>query len=171
MPPRDTERTSVYRAEDLYARMCERAHPPMGPPVLTDLAGSQVLLPAERRFGDLDSLQRFVDVVLPAACELWQVHLPPVQVRWRKGAAKAHWEPPSTIALAEDQAWLREFIVLHELAHHIDHHTRGKQPAPAHGTSFRTALCRLHTLATGPVGGWALGVVFDLELGGDLAAE
>ena len=157
MPPRDTERTSVYRAEDLYARMCERAHPPMGPPVLTDLAGSQVLLPAERRFGDLDSVQRFVDVVLPAACELWQVHLPPVQVRRRKGNGQGALGAPSTIALAEDQAWLREFIVLHELAHHIDHHTRGKQPAPAHGTSFRTALCRLHTLATGPVGAgpWA----------------
>lgn len=164
MSVRDNERTAVYRAEDLYTRMCERAHPADGGPVLTEIAGSQVLLPAERRFGDLDSVQRFVDAVLPGACDQWGRSLPEVRVRRRKGAAKAHWEAPGTIALAEDQSWLREFIVLHELAHHVDHHTR-EQPAAAHGRPFRNALCSLHTIATGAVGGWALGVVFDLELG------
>jgi putative metallohydrolase (TIGR04338 family) len=169
MHQRDSDRTAVYQAEDLYQRMCARAHPPAGP-VLTDLAGSQVVLPAERKFGDLDSVQRYVDTVLPPAAVLWPADLPPVRVRRRKGATKAHWEPPGTIALADDRAWLREFIVLHELAHHIDHHTR-TQPAAAHGAAFRSALCRLHTVATGPVGGWALGIVFDLELGGGPAAS
>jgi putative metallohydrolase (TIGR04338 family) len=58
---------------------------------------------------------------------------------------------------------LREHVVLHELAHHLDHHTR-TEPAPAHGPGFRSMLCRLHTAATGPAGGWALTVLFDQHL-------
>lgn len=158
----DRGRADVYRCEDLYSRMCERANPPSGP-VLTELARSTVLLPAERRFGAVADIQGFVDLVLANLGDGWPQPIPPVAVRTRRGPGQAHWEAPGTIAIPDTAQMRREHVVLHELAHHIDHHTR-TVPAPAHGRRFREVLCQVHTTATGPVGGWALAVLFDLHL-------
>lgn len=160
--PVDRGRVDVYRCEDLYSRMCERANPPAGP-VLTDIAGSRVLLPAERKFARVADIEPYFDAVLAAADGLWRADLPPVRVRLRRGGGGAHWEPPGTVAIPDTAEYRREHVALHELAHHIDHHTRDA-PARAHGASFRSVLCELHRVATGPVGGWALAVLFDTHL-------
>ncbi len=159
----DRGRADVYRCEDLYSRMCERANPVAGP-VLTQLAGSSVLLPAERKFGSIADVQRYVRLLQRSAPpQLWPDGVPELHVRVRAGHTKAHWEPLHTIAIPETFEMLREHVVLHEVAHHLDHHTR-ITTAPAHGAPFRRVLCELHTVATGDVGGWALTVVFDQHL-------
>lgn len=159
----DRGRLDVYRCEDLYSRMCARANPPEGP-VLTELAGSHVLLPAERKFADVADIGPYLAKVLAASADRWPVSIPPVRVRLRRGAAGAHWEAPDTIAIPDTAEMRCEHVALHELAHHIDFHIRA-EPAPTHGRPFREVLCQLHTVAAGPVGGWALSVLFDLHLG------
>jgi putative metallohydrolase (TIGR04338 family) len=159
----DRGRIDVYRCEDLYSRMCERANPPAGP-VLTELVGSQVLLPAERKFGSIADTTAYVKALhWSTHAQLWPRSVPELLVRARAGDTRAHWEHPRTIAIPETSELLREHVVLHEVAHHLDHHTRSV-PAPAHGPIFRSILIQLHTVATGDVGGWALAVLFDLHL-------
>lgn len=159
----DRGRIAVYRCEDLYSRMCQRAHPPGGP-VLTEIAGSKVLLPAERKFADIASIADYIRVLRRSCPEaVWPRSMPELEVRVRAGHAGAHWEAPGTIAIPDTPEMMREHVVLHEVAHHLDHHN-GNGPAPAHGPSFRKVLCDLHGAATGKVGGWALAVLFDQHL-------
>ena len=141
MPPAsavDHGRVEVYRCEDLYARMCDRANPPGGP-VLTELAGSRVLLPAERRFGAVADIERYLRALRPAVGDLWTDAIPEVTVRVRRGPGRAHWQAPGTIAIPDTDLMRREHIVLHELAHHLEHHTR-TAPAAAHCARFRSVL-------------------------------
>ncbi len=159
----DRGRIDVYRCEDLYSRMCQRANPPAGP-VLTELAGSQVLLPAERKFGSIADVDSYVKALrLSASHQVWPRNVPDLLVRARAGDTRAHWEHPRTIAIPETSEMLREHVVLHEVAHHLDHHTR-THAAPPHGPAFRAHLIALHRVATGETGGWALAVLFDLHL-------
>jgi putative metallohydrolase (TIGR04338 family) len=167
----DRGRIEVYRCEDLYSRMCERANPAGGAPVLTEVAGSSVLLPAERRFARVADLDRYINAVRAAAdVDVWPDKVPDVAVRQRRGVDRAHWEAPGTIAIPNSTQMLREHIVLHEIAHHLDHHTR-VDAAPAHGPAFRWKLVQLHRVATGPVGGWALSVLFDQFFPADLTVH
>lgn len=152
----------MYRCEDLYSRMCARANPVEGP-VLTEMAGSLVLLPAERRFATVEDIPRFIRSLRSGDGSLWPDSVPDVEVRRRRGATRAHWEAPATIAIPDEPEFRREHVVLHELAHHLDHHTRS-QGAPPHGAPFRAWLLKLHGVAAGPVGAWALGVVFAEQL-------
>lgn len=157
---RDAQRSAVYRCEDQYAQMCARANPATGP-VLTELAGSQVLLPAERRFGRIEDVVSYLEALRASTRHLFP-GMPAVTVRARKGTHRAHWEPPGTIAIPVSGVMLREHVVLHEYAHHVTFHL-GRQ-GPAHGPQFRAVLCQLHTAATGDTGGWALAVLFDSSL-------
>lgn len=91
--------------------------------------GSTFTLPAERRFGDVDSVSPYLDKVLAFAPV---ARLPragvPVTVRERRGITQAHYErdtstiaiPPYRLGSRAQQGWaLRETLVLHELAHHL----------------------------------------------------
>ncbi len=161
---RDLDRAAVYRCEDLYSRMCDRANPPSGP-VVTQLAGSEVMLPAQRKFSSVEEARPYIAAVLSAVRPRWPGGFPGVQLRRSRGES-AHWEAPATIAIPESRSMLREHVVLHELAHHIDHHVC-PVGGPAHGAHFRQVLCHLHRAATGVVGGWALQVIFDTHLATD----
>ncbi len=161
---RDLDRVAVYRCEDLYSRMCDRANPPSGP-VVTQLAGSEVMLPAQRKFSSVEEARPYIAAVLSAVRPRWPGGFPGVQLRRSRGES-AHWEAPATIAIPESRSMLREHVVLHELAHHIDHHVC-PVGGPAHGAHFRQVLCHLHRAATGVVGGWALQVIFDTHLATD----
>lgn len=91
--------------------------------------GSTFTLPAERRFGDVDSVAPYLDKVLafePVA-QLPRAAVP-VQVRERRGITRAHYDrdtstiaiPPYRLGSRSQQGWaLRETLVLHELAHHL----------------------------------------------------
>ena len=118
---RDAQRARVYRAEDAWAAQLDAAR--LGAP-LASVAGSSLLLPAERRFGTLAAAAAYCELVLalPSVVGVAAGAVPPT-LRIRSGATKAHWEPPGVIALpvpAYGEPWaLRESVLLHELAHHI----------------------------------------------------
>lgn len=119
---RDSQRSRVYNAEDELTLVLARGG-------TIEHFGSTFNVPDERKFGDVNSIQPYVDKVLafgPVAA------LPgasrPVQVRERRGATKAHYEyasatiaiPPYQLGTRAQQGWaLRETVVLHELAHHL----------------------------------------------------
>ena len=168
---RDTQRARVYRAEDAWAARLDAARLGAG---LATVAGSALLLPAERRFGTLGSAGDYAARVLrlPAAVARWGVITAPV-LRLRAGAGKAHWEPPGVIALpvpVHGEPWaLRETVLLHELAHHLVHHAgprAGSPPGraePAHGPGFPAALLALVAIVLGEEAALALRVAYGDE--------
>jgi putative metallohydrolase (TIGR04338 family) len=120
---RDSQRSKVYAAENQVGRLVDAR----GDYPTLSLFGSAVVVPDDRKFGDLDSVQRFVDAVLGLN---WVIARWPavagkrVRVRARAGARRAHYDPATaTIALPPftlGGKWaLRELVVLHELAHHV----------------------------------------------------
>jgi putative metallohydrolase (TIGR04338 family) len=118
---RDAQRARVYRAEDAWAAQLDAARRGA---TLATVGGSSLLLPAERRFGTLETAAEYAgralalpDVIVVAGA------LPAPGLRVRRGLTRAHWEPPGVIALpvpVHGEPWaLRETVLLHELAHHV----------------------------------------------------
>ncbi|HEY5852808.1 MAG TPA: TIGR04338 family metallohydrolase [Aldersonia sp.] len=125
MTVRDVQRGRVYDAEQLVRTVFDRTDENRLRVVETH--GSQLTLPVERRFASLESVQTYVRKVLALnwVRARWARAAAPVQVRARLGATSAHYElATATLAVpmhAGGTAWaLREFVVLHELAHHLD---------------------------------------------------
>ena len=154
---RDTQRARVYRAEDAWAARLDAAR--RGAPLAT-VAGSRVLLPAERRFGDLDAVRSYLVRVLalPAVRGAFGSVDPP-GLRLRRGGAAAHWEAPGTIAVPvprHGEPWaLRETVVLHELAHHVGYVSR---LADRHRPPYPAVLLALVTAVLGEEAALALRV-------------
>uniref|UniRef100_A0AAU3I9D6 TIGR04338 family metallohydrolase n=1 Tax=Streptomyces sp. NBC_01393 TaxID=2903851 RepID=A0AAU3I9D6_9ACTN len=138
---RDNQKTRVYKAEHLVgdvlntvARTDARTF---------DFYGSTLVLPDERKFGDIVGVQRYVDQVLALnwVRDTWPtLAAQPVKVRTRRGAAKAEYRP-GVISVPDHQqsiSWaMRELVVLHELAHHL---ARGGE---AHGAQFVSTYLHL----------------------------
>ena len=120
VPFRDVQRSRVSRAEAAWAARLDAAR--RGAPRAV-VAGSSVLLPGERRFGTLEAAEGFCAGVLALPAVAAVADVPPPRLRSRRGARRAHWEPPGTIALPvppHGEPWaLRETVLLHELAHHV----------------------------------------------------
>lgn len=147
--PRDTHRSAVYSVEDALGRMLERGGS-------VEFFGSTLTLPIERRFADVASMQRYVDVVLSSIDD----QLPAIRVRERASSHKAHYERahgdrPAVIAvplaLIDGRRWAaRESVLLHEIAHHVTHHDVQAREEAAHGPSFCAHLIALHERVIGP---------------------
>jgi putative metallohydrolase (TIGR04338 family) len=118
---RDAQRARVYRAEDAWGARLDAAR--LGAR-LARIGGSQLVLPAERRFGTLEAVEGYSRRVLalPEVVGLAGSLTPP-RLRVRQGTRSAHWEQPGVMALPvppHGEPWaLRETVVLHELAHHV----------------------------------------------------
>ena len=136
-PPRDGQRSRVYRAEDAWAARLDAARQGA---VLATVAGRPLVLPGERRLGSLAAAADYLARVLalPGVVAAAGTVEPPV-LRPRRGARAAHWEPPGTIAVPVpahgEPLALRESVLLHELAHHVavagDLADRHEAPFPA----------------------------------------
>ncbi|KAA0018463.1 TIGR04338 family metallohydrolase [Antrihabitans cavernicola] len=120
---RDAQRSKVYDAEQLVRTIFDRADE-HGVRSLA-VVGSQITLPIERRFASIESVQSYCDRVLELnwVQEQWPVR--PITVRARAGHQAAHYEvETATLAVplhVSGKAWaLRELVVLHELAHHLE---------------------------------------------------
>lgn len=166
-PTRDTQRARVYRAEDAWADRLDAAR--RGAPMAT-IGGSRVLLPAERRLGSLETAATYVLrlLALPAVTDVVGSLIPPA-LRQRRGASRAHWEPPGTIALPvplHGEPWaLRETVLLHELAHHVGEIT-GR--CRGHRAPFPAVVLLLAEAALGAEAGFALRVEYgarEVEVG------
>ncbi|WP_330184280.1 TIGR04338 family metallohydrolase [Nocardia sp. NBC_01503] len=136
--PRDSQRSQVYDAEMLVRGVFERADE-FGSRTV-EVLGSQVTLPVERKFASVESVQSYADRVLALnwVAAQWKQALVPVIVRARSGAKAAHYEADDAVLAVplhvHGKAWaLRELVILHELAHHLDPDRSGTAP---HGPEF-----------------------------------
>jgi putative metallohydrolase (TIGR04338 family) len=147
---RDTRRSRVYAAEDQVARLLDRA---AAGTRTVDFFSSTLTLPPERRFADLASVQRWVKTVLDLGPvgQRWP-GTPVCAVRTRRGATRAHYEAPGTIAVPVSARWaLRELVLCHELAHHLVFHDPSvAADVPAHGGDFVEAYIDLARIVLGP---------------------
>jgi len=163
---RDAQRSKVYAAEGQVARIVDAR---LEYPTI-QMFGSELVVPDDRKFGDLDSVQRYVDSVLQLnwVRARWP-SVGAVTVRARQGAGKAHYErDTATIALPPyergGQWGLRELVVLHELAHHLT-----PEAAPHHGPDFVANVLALVAELIGPEAEFLLRTTY-LENGVDLGA-
>ncbi|WP_068278863.1 TIGR04338 family metallohydrolase [Aldersonia kunmingensis] len=148
---RDTQRTKVYDADQFVRTIFDRTEQNRLRTV--EVHGSQVTLPVERKFASIESVQAYVEKVLALnwVRARWPRATTPVRVRSRAGAGAAHYEADTaTLAVplhTGNTAWaLREFVVLHELAHHLD-----ADPAvAAHGPEFCSRYVELVDGVIGP---------------------
>ncbi|MGN2635232.1 TIGR04338 family metallohydrolase [Nocardia takedensis] len=138
MVTRDSQRAAVYDAERLVRVAFDRADETSTRTV--EVHGSRITLPVERRFASVDSVQTYVDKVLALNWVRagWERAAAPVRVRARAGNTAAHYEPEGAVLAVPVHtgatAWaLRELVVLHELAHHLE--PTGSTLA-AHGPEF-----------------------------------
>ncbi|MGB3371186.1 MAG: TIGR04338 family metallohydrolase [Rhodococcus sp. (in: high G+C Gram-positive bacteria)] len=125
MKNRDSQRSKVYEAETMVRTMFDRADERDLRTV--QILGSTLTLPIERKFASVDSVQRYVDSVLALnwVRQTWPEAGTVVHVRERSGPTASHYERDTrTIAVPlhrRNEAWaLRELVVLHELAHHLE---------------------------------------------------
>lgn len=144
---RDSQRSAVYEAETLVRTMFDRADERGLRTV--EVLGSTITLPVERKFGSVESVQDYCDRVLRLnwVCETWPRAHVPVSVRSRAGNTAAHYSD-DVIAVPDDRGgrWaMRELVVLHELAHHLD--DEGKAP---HGPEFVDRYLTLVSEIVGP---------------------
>lgn len=159
---RDGQRGRVYRAEAAWELQLDAAR--RGAP-LARVAGSALVLPAERRFGTLETAAHYLQRVLDLP-EVVAVagQVPPPALRLRRGSRAAHWEPPGTIALpvpVHGEPWaLRESVLLHELAHHL---ADARGLAPGHAAPFPALVLLLVGAALGPEAALALRVEYGRE--------
>lgn len=150
MTARDQHRRAVYSAEAILCRMLDNCAASGNPLVTIDDVA--LTLPPEARFGSIEDVQRYVDRVLgsgPVRTSFGQ--RPPVHVRARRsGKSKAHYEPQTAVVAIPDtgsaKTMLRELVVLHELAHHLD----DGADAAAHGGSFLNTYLELIELVMAP---------------------
>jgi len=160
--PRDVQRARVYRAEDAWSGRLEAARQGAG---LATVGGSRVLLPAERRFGTLETAAEHAArvVTLPAVTAVFGPVDPP-RLRLRRGTRQAHWESPGVIALPvprHGEPWgLRETVLLHELAHHVGE-TTGR--TAGHAAPYPAVLLFLVGATLGPEAALALRVAYGEE--------
>ena len=152
---RDCQRQRLYDAEDGVCRMFERAnsveatHGPVGRQV--QIHGSSVVLPVERKFGDLAGVQRYCDQVLalPSVRAAFAQAAYPITCRERQSAHRAHYEVlGAVIAIPASKRGgrftMRELYVLHEIAHHLT------PDDPGHGPAFAAAYVELAEIVLGP---------------------
>ena len=131
----------VYAAEDTLLFMLDHGG-------TAQFMGSSLTMPVERRFADVESVQRYLAEVRKRP---WGYGMTPVPtVRVRKGGARAHWSD-GVIALPDGigaKGWaMREVVVLHEYAHHVTWHVFA---ATGHGQQFQQVYLELLECAVGP---------------------
>ncbi|MEV6556737.1 TIGR04338 family metallohydrolase [Nocardia sp. NPDC051756] len=152
MSVRDTQRAKVYDAEQLVRGMFDRADEHGSRTV--ELYGSHLTLPIERRFASVESVQNYADKVLALnwVRGQWDRAGTAVRVRSRAGTAAAHYEAEDAVLAVPlhtgSRAWaLRELVILHELAHHLESNVGAVAP---HGPEFCTRYLELVDGIIGP---------------------
>lgn len=140
---RDAQRQRAYNAEYTLRDVLERDTPTF------DFFGSSLVLPQERKFGNVENVQTYVDRVLALNWvratwpRLARIH---VNVRERQGQDKAHYSRSEIeIAVPVLRNWaLREIVMLHEIAHHLT------PTDPGHAPEFCGTFIALVSEVIGP---------------------
>lgn len=113
----------MYEAEQLVHRLLDSADETDVRTV--EVFGSRLTLPIERRFASLDSIESYFQQVtaLNWVRANWSRAAVPIRVRARRGFSAAHYDSATgtvAIPMGPDRWALRELVLLHELAHHLD---------------------------------------------------
>ena len=163
---RDGQRARVYRAEDAWSARLDAARRGAA---LAEVAGSSIVLPAERRFGSLLQAEAYAARVLALPEVVGAAgRVEPPAFRTRRGSRAAHWEPPGVVAVPvprHGEPWaLRESVLLHELAHHV----ASRSPLVAgggagHGPPYPAVLLLLVQAVLGEEAAFALRVEYGRE--------
>lgn len=160
MSTRDFQRQRVYDAEIIVRRLFDNARTGRNPVVA--LGGVTLTLPPEALFGDIQSAETHANRVLalPNIQDRFGAARA-VRVRRRKGLHFAHYEPRgAVIAIPDERQWaLRELVLLHELAHHLDP-SRNDAHHCVHGPEFVDTYFTLLELVMGPEAGMAARIIF-----------
>lgn len=129
---------AVYSAEDQWSAVLDRGG-------VVDFFGSRIDVPMQRRFGDVTSVQGYVDAVLghPAVRSAYP-SATAVTVRRSRSRVRARYLPEECAVELPSELWAgRESVVLHEVAHHLacsggipPQRTSGRW----HGPEFRAAM-------------------------------
>ncbi|WP_433729006.1 TIGR04338 family metallohydrolase [Nocardia sp. CA-129566] len=158
MSARDGQRAKVYDAEQLVRGVFDRADEYGNRTV--EIYGSHLTLPIERRFASVESVQVYTDKVLGLnwVRAQWERAATPVRVRSRAGTAAAHYEAAEAVLAVPlhtgATAWaLRELVILHELAHHLEPAVASVAP---HGPEFCSRYLELVDGIIGPEAGLLL---------------
>lgn len=152
-----TQSQLFYRVEDVIHDMVDRANAAGDRTV--DLFGSQLQLPEERRFGNLEGVQRYVDSVreLDWVRREWPerasvgLRVVPRQMKPGRGERLPVLYTDGRLSMPGDdlrgsEEYRRELIVLHELAHHFAHGIETSH----HGPEFLDVYARLVENIIGP---------------------
>lgn len=145
---RDSTRSKFYQTERLIFSLMDR---PGGDAHTVQLAGTTLTVPAEAKLGSVDSVQQYVDRVLalPSVADAFGRAAIAVSVRDRKSARAAHYTPGRAeiaVPASSENRWaMRELVIVHELAHHLD-----DSGGPAHGPDFVATLISLVGMVLGP---------------------
>lgn len=151
---RDIQRSRLYSAERVVDNILDRAH--LAPTI--DFYGSTLVVPVERKFGDLEGVQRYVDRVLALSWvrAAWPRAQYPITVRRRKGDGRGHYERWGSVIAIPDHGrgrfTMRETYVLHEVAHHLTE----RVGEASHGPEYAHILQRLVADIIGPEAGLLL---------------
>lgn len=122
--------SQAYSAEDaIYAVLDQVAA--SEEPLIVTVAGSSLVIPLERKFGTIENIQAYVDMV----CQSVGQGSTAPRVRSRKSIKRAHYQhgeiaiPTNEKQAAGKSGWaMREMVVLHELAHHFNRSVGGHGP-------------------------------------------
>lgn len=155
--PRDSARTRVYAAEALVLGLFDRASSNR----IAEIAGTQLTLPAEAMFASVDAVREHVAriVAMPSVRAEFPRAAVPVSVRARRGFRAAEYRPTLAeiaVPVSSKGRWaMRELVVLHEVAHHLD-----DSGGPAHGPGFVRTLIEVAGLVLGPEAALVYRVIF-----------
>jgi putative metallohydrolase (TIGR04338 family) len=155
----DPDQLAVYAAEADFRALLDSAEKYENWDY--EFYGYKMQLPRERKFADLESIQRYLDMVmeLPQVKARWSRETP--KVRPRSNGAFAHYEPATNqiaiCVMRGERGAMRELLVLHELAHALE---RDK-----HGPRWRGALIFLVQECVGHEAAMVLGAFLDQEVG------
>lgn len=111
---RDRGRSAVYAAEDQIARLLERGGE-------VDFYGSKLQVPLQRHFGNLESVEAYLDALRDLTWGYGDTPRPRIVPSRSEHSAK--WQAPNTIRVPDSSRWaMTEMVILHEYAHHVTHH-------------------------------------------------
>ena len=136
--PPTVSASAVYAAEDQWSGVLDRGG-------VVDFFGSRFDVPMQRRFGDIATVQAYVDVVLEnQAVRTAYPEAGPISVTASRSRTRAVYLPESRTIQLPGALWAgRESVVLHEVSHHLAC-SDGLAPARTsgrwHGAEFRAAM-------------------------------
>jgi putative metallohydrolase (TIGR04338 family) len=151
--------SAVYAAEDQWSAVLDRGG-------VVDFFGSRLDVPMQRRFGDVASVQAYVESVLgQQQVRAAYPQAGAITVRGGRSRVQASYLPELQVIDLPGELWAgRESVVLHEIAHHLacSAGVRAERGSVRwHGLEFRAAMDLVVTTMLGEAAALLLRAGYD----------